>query len=243
MTVSHHRRSRPSRAGSVRSFPTLPLHSALRLPVAASPALVLALTATLSGCGADAASSAASSGASSGPVAASPSSTPSSATPSVGGGPEGYGSYPSFLPTDTLGSAFGHQVLDATARRPVLATQGDTVRVHTPAATVLATVTGPAVPVSGQAYQAPTSPATWTVVLRHASAPLRLDPAGFQAIDESGAVHDLQPQGNPPPVVRPGRTVRFTLFSPAFETGEGRLRWIPSGHLAPVEWDFVVETD
>ena len=45
-----------------------------------------------------------------------------------------------------------------------------------------------------------------------------------------------------PAAVLPGQKVSFALKA-VVATGEGRLRWIPSGHLAPVEWDYTVEID
>jgi hypothetical protein len=154
-----------------------------------------------------------------------------------------YGGFPSYLPPQTL-TAGSHRVVDASATAPALATQGDTVRVHLAQGTVQVTVVGPEVPVEGSLLSQTSTPATWTVTLSSATAALPVDPATFQAVDETGRVVGLHLVGPAPAqVVRPGTTVRFQLHDPAFPTGEGRLRWIPSGHLAPVEWDFVAETD
>lgn len=209
-----------------------------RPTTAAALVLAAGLTAGCGGGGGSAAPAPAPS-----PTVASPAAASPSASPSDGG----YGSYPGFLPADTLDGATGPRVVDASVKDPTLATQGDTVRVHVGRGTALVTVAGPAVPVSGQPVPAPASPATWQVELRGTRGRVPLDPAAFEAIDESGRVHRLQVQDAAPRrlprTLTPGHAVRFALFDPAFETGEGRMRWIPVGHLAPVEWDFVVETD
>jgi hypothetical protein len=162
-------------------------------------------------------------------------------------GHQAYGGYPSFLPADTTTAGAAHRVVDASAVSPVLATQGDTVRVHlaTPSGpgTALVTVTGPDVPVTGQAHPAPATPATWHLVVHGIAGAVPVVPATFQAVDARGAVHDLRALQAPAPTVTVGGTTAFELFCRDFPTGEGRLRWIPSGHAAPVEWDFVAETD
>ncbi len=168
-----------------------------------------------------------------------------------GGSPRraaGFGGFPAFLPKGTVQSGAAHRIVDASASQPALAAQGDTVRVHlggTSESAVLVTVTGPEVPNEGLPYQAPTSPATWLLTLSGATAAVPLDPATFQAVDSAGRVYDLSVvPGRPVPrQVAPGETVSFGLSTTSFAVGQGRLRWIPSGHLAPVEWDFTVETD
>lgn len=155
------------------------------------------------------------------------------------------GAFPSFLPRSTLTSGALHRVVDASASDPALATQGDAVRVHLGAGAVLVRVAGPEVPNEGLPVQAHTSPATWTVTLSGAVGAVPLDPATFQAVDEHGRIYrlDLLAQPPLPTSVPPGATVRFRLFAAHFAVGQGRLRWIPTGHLAPVEWDFTVEVD
>lgn len=153
--------------------------------------------------------------------------------------------FPAFLPKDTLTGGALHHVVDASAARPALATQGDAVRVHLDGGAALVTVTGPEVPIQGLPYQGTTSPATWTVTLTEATGQVPLDPATFQAVDDHGRIYRLDVvAGAPVPTsVPPGATVRFKLFAPQFAVGQGWLRWIPAGHLAPVEWDFTVEVD
>lgn len=154
-------------------------------------------------------------------------------------------SFPAFLPKDTLTSGALHRVVDASAENPTLASQGDAVRVHLDGGAALVTVAGPEVPNQGLPYQGPTSPATWTVTLTEATGRVPLDPETFQAVDGRGRIYRLGVvAGQPLPArVLPGATVRFKLFAPQFAVGQGRLRWIPTGHLAPVMWDFTVEVD
>lgn len=165
------------------------------------------------------------------------------AAPATGHRSQGYGGFPSFLPSDTVQAGSAHQVVDASATDPVLATQGDTVRVHLTTGTALVTATGPDVPVTGQAHRAPTSPATWHLVVTTVAGAVTVLPDQFQAVDSQGGIHALRALQKPQTTVPAGSATRFDLFSDAFPTGQGRLRWIPNGHLAPVEWDFVVETD
>lgn len=149
--------------------------------------------------------------------------------------------YPDFLPKDTL-DVPRHQVVDGSAVSPALASQGDPVRVHLAGGAVVATVTGPEVPNEGLPVKPETTPAQWTVELSQATTTLPVDARAFEAIDGSGRVYRLAATGAPS-AVAPGQDLTFTLRSPAFEVGEGRVRWIPSGHLAPVEWDFTAEID
>jgi hypothetical protein len=155
-----------------------------------------------------------------------------------------FGTYPTFLPRSTIEAGAAHRIVDATASKPALASQGDTVRVHTGGATVLATVAGPEVPNVGLSAAYTTSPATWTLTLSHATKAIPLSASAFNAVDDSGRIYRLSvvKDSTLPPSITPGQTVTTKLFA-TVATGEGRLRWIPTGHLAPVEWDYVVEID
>jgi hypothetical protein len=155
-----------------------------------------------------------------------------------------FGAYPTFLPRSTIEAGAAHTVVDATATHPALATQGDTVRVHTATGSVLATVAGPEIPNVGLPKGFSTSPATFTLTLTDASTTIPLSTSAFNAVDDSGRIYRLSlPTGSTlPAAIAPGETVTTKLFA-TLSTGEGRLRWIPSGHLAPVEWDYTVEVD
>lgn len=155
-----------------------------------------------------------------------------------------YGYVPAWLgrPTVPVG-----RVVTATPTRPWLAVQGDAVRVQLPKARLLATVVGPAVPEEGQVPVPKTTPCTFTVTLTSASAPIRVRPRQFVAIDEQGVVHTLKVSGldggPPPSLLTPGTTVELKM-SAVLPTGEGRLAWAPLGGSRPiVEWDFDVEID
>ena len=155
-----------------------------------------------------------------------------------------FAGFPSFLPKDTVDGSALHTVVTASSNNPALASQGDSVRVSLAGGSVLATVTGPEVPNEGLPTQAPTSPATFLLTFSQARGVVPLAASAFKAIDDEGRVYTLTaPSGSSvPATVRAGQTVSFKLFANV-ATGEGRLRWIPSGHLAPVEWDYVVEDD
>lgn len=155
-----------------------------------------------------------------------------------------WGGYPSYLPKSTTDGTALHTITNASVDHPALASQGDTVRVQLASGTALATVVGPGVPNQGLPYQGPTSQVTWTVTLRGISGIVPVDTAAFNTIDEFGRVYRLQlsPSAPLPRELKAGQRTTFKLAT-SMHTGEGRMRWIPSGHLAPVEWDFTVEID
>jgi hypothetical protein len=154
-----------------------------------------------------------------------------------------YGGLPSWLPKATIPV---NRVVTATAAHPALAIQGDTVRVDLPGGQVLATVVGPAVPEEGQFPVPQTSKCTFTVTFTGATARIRLIPAAFTSIDEEGHVHGLrvtaQGGGSPARDVAPGQTVTL-IMKAVLPTGDGQLRWMPTGSVAIASWDFDVEID
>lgn len=154
------------------------------------------------------------------------------------------GSYPSFLPKDTLNQGTDDR-LTGTVQRPALTSEGDAVKVKTSAFSVLATVSGPQVPGEGLPFQASADTCTWTVTLSGATGPVPIKTADFTAIDDRGHVYRpafVKGQPTPPAELRPGQQVTFELR--AFEaTGEGLMRWAPDGTHIVAKWDFVVEND
>ncbi len=102
-----------------------------------------------------------------------------------------YGGMPSYLagiPSTT------DAVLDGTAARPALTSEGDAVRVHLHGgATVLATVTGPVVPGEGLPYQGETTTCTWTVSLRDASGSVPVSLTDLTTTDQLGNAYRLSP--------------------------------------------------
>lgn len=136
-------------------------------------------------------------------------------------------------------------VLTGSVAEPAVTSQGDTVRVVLPRATVLATVTGPEVPGEGFAYVAPATTCTWTVRLTGATRAMPVDVADFDSIDSQGTIYRtaLVPgQPRPPRTLEPGRTVTFELRA-VMNTGEGLMRWAPDGKHIEAKWDFEVEND
>lgn len=163
-------------------------------------------------------------------------------------------------PVKTSGNTYGYvpawlgsskvpvgRVVTATPTHPWLAVQGDTVRVKLPAAQVLATVVGPAVPAQGRYPIPQTTPCSFTVTLTAAAAPIAIVPRQFTTTDEQGGLHTLRVtslNGSPPPrQVTPGTTVELKM-SAVLPTGQGRLIWAPLAASRPlVQWDFDVEVD
>jgi len=153
-----------------------------------------------------------------------------------------YGTIPKFLPESKVPM---ERVVDASARKPHLAVQGNTVSVTLDAGHVLATVAGPAVP----PFRAPPPPAvtaTFTVSLACASGtvPIALD--DFTIRDGVGRlVHPQLVTGEamPPKTLRSGGHVAFRLTA-VLPSGEGLMQWAPNNARRPlVSWDFVVEND
>lgn len=155
-----------------------------------------------------------------------------------------YGSLPSYLATIPSTT---DEVLDGTAARPALTSEGDAVRVHLhDGSTVLATVTGPVVPGEGLPHQGETTTCTWTVSLRDTSTravPVSL--ADLTTTDQLGNVYRLSAvagKPGPPSTLAPGKTATFELRT-VMKVGEGVLRWAPGGGTTLAEWDFEVEND
>ena len=153
-----------------------------------------------------------------------------------------YGTLPSFLPSSSIQP---DSVLTGTAARPALTSEGDTVRVVLPHGSVLAKVTGPAVPGEGLPHAAETTTCTWTVELSDARGTVAVRVADFTALDHLGGLshpHVLAGTPGPPSVLKPGRTARFTLRA-VMRTGEGLVRWAPGSAHILSSWDFTVEID
>jgi hypothetical protein len=155
----------------------------------------------------------------------------------------GYGKIPSWLPSAApprqraLHSSFSH---------PVLTLQGESLSVSLPAARVLVTAAGPAVPEIGHTPVPATSPVTFTVTLTHASAPISLRRSAWVLVDENHQIHHPRVTaldgGQPPTQLRPGQTASIKLHS-VLPTGDGGLEWRPNGTRVIAGWDFNVEID
>ncbi len=155
-----------------------------------------------------------------------------------------FGSYPSYLPKDTL-HYHSDTVLTGTVQRPALTNQGDGVQVKTSRWSVLVTVTGPQVPGEGLPYQASATTCTWVVTMSGATAPVPISTSDFTAIDDENHVYrPVFVPGRPQPrkVLRPGQKVSFGLRA-VEAVGEGLMRWAPDGRNIVAKWDFVVEND
>jgi hypothetical protein len=136
------------------------------------------------------------------------------------------GSYPSFLPRDTL-NYHSDTILVGTVKRPALTNQGDGVEVKTGRWSVLVTVSGPQVPGEGLPYQAPTTTCTWVVTMSKATGTVPISLADFSAIDALDGIYlpaFVAGQPLPPSTLRPGQKVSFELRA-VMPTGEGLMHW------------------
>lgn len=153
-----------------------------------------------------------------------------------------YGVLPSFLPTSAITP---DSVLTGTVQRPALTSQGDGVQVRLADSSVLATAAGPAVPVVGLPYRAPTATCTFTITLAGERGHVMIDVADFAAVDHLGRVYRLVAvpgHGPRSTTLGVGRTTTFEIRT-VMPTGEGLLQWAPDGERVVASWDFTVETD
>jgi hypothetical protein len=152
--------------------------------------------------------------------------------------------FPSFLPARSLHPA-DDRVLTGTTAKPALSVQGESVRVETPAWSVLVDVQGPVVPGEGLPVQTPATTCTWTVTMSQATATVPVSLVDFNSVDHLGHIYQLtavEGQPAPPTAVAPGQTVRFQLR--AYEAvGEGIMRWAPDRQHIVAMWDYEVEND
>ncbi len=128
----------------------------------------------------------------------------------------------------------------------MLTLQGESLSISLPAARLLVTAAGPAVPEIGHTPVPATSPVTFTVTLTHASARISLQRSTWVLVDENHQIHHPRVttlDGGPPPTqLRPGQTVAIKLHS-VLPTGDGGLEWRPDGARVAAGWDFNVEID
>jgi hypothetical protein len=138
------------------------------------------------------------------------------------------------------------RLVTATPAEPRLAVQGDTVAVHLPHGTVLATLVGPVVPEEGEFPVPETSRCTFTLTFRGASGVVPLGSKAFTIVDELGHVHrpvvTARGGGPVPARVTHGRSTTLTITD-VLPTGDGGVRWSPEGAKPIVAWDFDVEID
>jgi hypothetical protein len=136
--------------------------------------------------------------------------------------------------------------MQASAARPQLGIEGDTIVVHVGAAEVSAVAVGPQVPEEGQFPVPATTPCTFDVTLSAASAPITLAPSDFTLLDELGKLHapkvTVMGGGSAPARISPGQTLTLVL-SAVLPTGNGTLRWSPGTRAPIASWDFDVEID
>ena len=139
-----------------------------------------------------------------------------------------------------------NQVLSATAARPAVAIQGNSVELHLAHGSALATAVGPEVPDRIQGSADIHTPATWDLTFADVHGTIPIAPSLFTITDEQGALllpHVTVAGGGPlPGTVPAGRPFTLSLKT-VVSVGDGKLRYAPSGPNYLAEWDFDVETD
>ncbi len=154
-----------------------------------------------------------------------------------------YGQLPSWLPKATIPV---NRIVTASAAHPWLAVQGDTVSVHLAHGRALVTAVGPSVPEEGEFPVPKTTPCAFTVTFTAVRGSVPIDPSAFTILDENGHIHrpvvNRAGGGALARRILPGQTVELTLKD-VLPTGDGHLRWAPSGDTPIVAWDFDVEID
>ena len=161
----------------------------------------------------------------------------------AGPAPVRYGGIPSWLPKPKVQVG---RVVVASAAHPWLAIEGDSVVVDLARGRVTATAVGPLVPEEGKFPVPPTTRCTFTVTFTAAAGVVPLVPRAFTILDERGRLHrprvTTRGGGPVPAQVPPGRTVTLRVTD-VLPTGNGQLRWAPTGARPIVSWDFDVEID
>jgi hypothetical protein len=154
-----------------------------------------------------------------------------------------YGGLPSWLPKATVPVG---RVLQASAARPQLGIEGDSIVVHVGSAEVTTTAVGPQVPEEGQFPVPATTLCTFDVTLANAHGTISLRPQDFTTVDELGGLHSLKVAllggGRMPAQIRSGQTLTLVM-SAVLPTGNGTLRWSPGATQPVASWDFAVEID
>jgi hypothetical protein len=154
-----------------------------------------------------------------------------------------YGGLPAWLPKTKTPVG---RVLHASRAHPALSLQGEPISVDLDSGNVLATAAGPSVPEEGRTPVPATSPCTFIVTFAHISGAIPISATAFTFIDELGHVrhpHVTSMTGGPPPLrVLPGKTVSLTV-NDILPTGDGALRWAPTGGRPIASWDFDIEID
>jgi hypothetical protein len=154
-----------------------------------------------------------------------------------------YGQLPSWLPKPTIPV---NRLVTASAARPWLAIQGDTVEVRLAHGRVHVLTVGPAVPEEGRFPVPETTPCGFVVTFTDASGMVPISAKAFTIVDEQGHIHrptvTRMGGGALPAQVLPGQSVVLAVKG-VLPTGNGDLRWAPRGTTPIVSWDFDVEID
>jgi hypothetical protein len=161
---------------------------------------------------------------------------------SAGGSPTpseaGIGDWPTFLPTPTAGGTARGSLTD-----PAMSYAGSPVIITLDGAEVTVDVEGPSYPADTK-LGADRVACTFTVTLRAGTTNVDLAGARFDVLDHAGSVHELTfAKGTSiPHTLRSGQSVEGRLTT-TLPSGEGFVRFYPTGAKAAAGWDYVAETD
>ena len=154
-----------------------------------------------------------------------------------------YGAPAGFLPRNSVPAG---RILTAAPGRPVLAIEGDTVRLQLPGGQGLLSAAGPAVPDRIQGTRALRTPTRFLLTFTGIHGTLPLPRGAFTIVDELGHLHHphVSRLGGASVPGQIGGGGRLTLaLTGVLPVGNGRLRFAPASGAPVVSWDFDVETD
>ena len=153
-----------------------------------------------------------------------------------------YGGLPSWLPTSTTPA---HRIVEASAARPQLGVEGDTMSVILAAGRVTVTAVGPDGTTQGHYPVPATTPCTFALTFLDATGSVPIQPGDFTIVDELGHLHHprLSVDGAPAPTAIPAGAPVNLLIDDVLPSGSGQLRWAADGRDPIASWDFSVEID
>jgi hypothetical protein len=153
-----------------------------------------------------------------------------------------YGQLPSWLPTSTTPA---HRIVEASAARPQLGVEGDTMSVILAAGRVTVTAVGPGGTTQGHYPVPATTPCTFVLTFLDATGSVPIQPGDFTILDELGHLHHprLSVDGAPAPTAIPAGAPVNLLIDDVLPSGSGQLRWAADGRDPIASWDFSVEID
>jgi hypothetical protein len=160
------------------------------------------------------------------------------------------GHIPSYIPRSTLKIG---RIVTATPQHPQLAIQGNSLRVKLPHASVVATVTGPYIPIKYSGTNDPIVPGSFMLTFSDARGRIPLDASDFHITNALGTslfpTIDVQGGGEIPTTIPTGRKLTLIFHDAKMPIGQGYFEYNPLGILVAkgqrpmANWDLDIESD